>query len=478
MGYSNDGGNTYQNSNVFNGLIAGNYTVVVKDANNCVSNGQQVAISQPDSSVSFTTSQVNVLCNGAATGSITVTASGGTAPYSYSADGGNTYQNSNVFSGLVAGSYVVVVKDSNNCVSNGQVITISQPDSFVNFTTTHIDVISIGSATGSITVAASGGTAPYSYSDDGGNTYQSSNVFNGLVVGSYVVVVKDSNNCISNGQQVIISQQDSPVSLSTSQVNVLCNGAATGSIVVTASGGTAPYRYSDDGGTTYQDSNVFNGLVAGTYPIVAIDANNFISNVQQVIISQPDSPLNFTALVNCGSQTNEIIITATGGTMPYSYSKDNGTTYQASNIFGELVPASYPIVVKDENNCVASNVVDAGAAACDANLSIFTCCNRVSTGADTINYTITVKNSGANAATNVVVIDTLPKCAQLLLAAGQGWNITEAKRKVTAVLPQLSAGQSAQFTMKVHVTDCAQKMINKIVVTSDQTTAITDITCC
>ena len=154
--------------------------MVVKDANDCVSNGQQVIISQPDSSVSFTTSQVNVLCNGAATGSITVTASGGTAPYSYSSNGGKTYQSSNVFSGLEAQAYTIIVKDANNCVSNGQQVTISQPDSPVSFTTSQVNVLCNGAATGSITVTASGGTAPYSYSNNGGTSYQSSNVFNGL----------------------------------------------------------------------------------------------------------------------------------------------------------------------------------------------------------------------------------------------------------------------------------------------------------
>ena len=68
-----------------------------------------------------------MLCNGAATGSITVTASGGTSPYSYSSDGGKSYQSSNVFNGLKAQAYIVVVKDANNCVSNGQQVTISQP---------------------------------------------------------------------------------------------------------------------------------------------------------------------------------------------------------------------------------------------------------------------------------------------------------------------------------------------------------------
>ena len=391
-GYSNDGGNTYQNSNVFSGLIAGNYTVVVKDANNCISNGQQVTISQPDSSASFTTSQVNVLCNGAATGSITVTASGGTSPYSYSNNGGTSYQSSNVFSGLTAGSYTIIVKDSNNCVSNGQQVIISQPDSSVSFTTSQVNVLCNGAATGSITVTASGGTAPYGYSNDGGNTYQNSNMFSGLTAGSYTIIVKDSNNCVSNGQQVIISQPDSSASFTTSQVNVLCNGAATGSITVTASGGTAPHSYSNDGGNTYQDSNVFNGLAAGSYVVVVKDANNCVSSGQQVIISQPDSGVSFTTSqvnVLCnGAATGSITVTASGGTSPYSYSNNGGTSYQSSNVFSGLTAGSYTIIVKDSNNCISNgqqviiSQPDSGVSFTTSQVNVL--CNGAATGSITV----------------------------------------------------------------------------------------------
>ena len=348
--YSDDGGNSYQGSNIFTGLSQGTYSIFVKDANNCTAS-TSVTITEP-TAISISTSQTNVSVNGGNDGSITVTASGGTPSYQYSNDGGSNYQASNVFNNLTAGTYIVVVQDANNCTASTTVI-ITEPAA-ISVSTAQTDVSCNGGSDGTITVTATGGTAPIEYSKDGGANYQASNLFTGLTAGTYSIFVKDANN---NTASTSVTITEPPaISVSTSQVNVSCNGGNDGSITVTASGGTGTLQYSDNGGSTYQASNLFSNLVAGTYSVFVKDANNCTSSAS-VTITEPAVLAFTTSVVNVscpGSSDGSITVNATGGTTAYQYSKDNGTSYQSSNIFTGLTAGNYNIVVKDANNCITS----------------------------------------------------------------------------------------------------------------------------
>src|SRR6185369_14806710 len=122
--YSKDG-ITFQASGTFSALVAGPYTITVKDANGCTTT-QAVTITQPAAALSASiTSQTNVLCFGNSTGSVTVAGVNGTGPYTYSKDG-ITFQASGTFSALVAGPYTITVKDANGCTTT-QAVTITQP---------------------------------------------------------------------------------------------------------------------------------------------------------------------------------------------------------------------------------------------------------------------------------------------------------------------------------------------------------------
>jgi len=353
--YSLNGGG-YQASNVFSGLAANTYSITIKDANNCTGT-ISATVTQP-AAITATTTNVNVLCFGGATGSITVNASGGTPGYQYNLNGG-TYQGSNVFSGLTATTYTVGIKDANNCTTT-VFASIFQPEQALNATVTTVNNVCNGGIAGSITVTATGGAPGYQYALNGG-TFQASNVFNGLAAGTYSVTARDVNGCAKTISNIVITE---PIALTATRVfaNVLCFGGNTGSITITAVGGTPGYQYSLNGGP-YQGSNVFAGLVAATYSVTVRDANNCSTSIPGIVVSQPAAVSATTVTQGAGCSilpSGSITVTASGGTSPYQYAL-NGGVYQSSNVFSGLAGATYSISVRDANSCTFSTSATVGA---------------------------------------------------------------------------------------------------------------------
>src|SRR5207244_11707792 len=211
----------------FTGLTAGSKTVHVVATGGCTKDAM-ITVTQPASAVSASiTSQTSVARYGASTVSLTVSGSGGTSPYSYAIDC-VTFGASGTFSNLAAGPYTVTVKDSKGCTTT-QPVTITQPASALGSSiSAQTNVACFGSSTGSVTVAGSGGTGPYSYAIDG-VTFGISGTFNNLAAGPYTVTVKDANGCTTT-QPVTITQPASALGSSISaQTNVACFGGSTGS---------------------------------------------------------------------------------------------------------------------------------------------------------------------------------------------------------------------------------------------------------
>ncbi|WP_343636856.1 choice-of-anchor L domain-containing protein, partial [Fluviicola sp.] len=272
--YSWTGGQTTQTAS---NLGAGSYTVTMTDNSGCVATAN-VVITQP-TALSGTLTPVNVSCNGACNGTITVAASGGTPAYQYSINGG-PFQASNTFTGLCNGTYAVTIKDANNCtVVLNQNIT--QP-AILNLTQSAIAPATCGSNTGSVTVAATGGTAPYSYTLNGGAS-QASATFNGLAAGTYNVVVTDNRGCTKNLSITIVAT-NAPIASIQSQTNVSCFGGVNGSVIIGVAGGSSPFSYSLNGGPS-QASNTFTNLTAGSYTATVVDANGCSATVPFTITS-------------------------------------------------------------------------------------------------------------------------------------------------------------------------------------------------
>jgi gliding motility-associated-like protein len=348
--YSWTGSGVVSSSEDQTGLTAGLYSVIVTDANSCPSVSLSVTLTEPSKLSGKITSQTNVTIFGGNDGNITLTGTGGTSPYQYKL-GSGAYQSSGTFGALTAGSYSLSILDVNLCPFD-TVVTITQPATLITGSiTAKTNITCFGTSTGSVTVAGSGGVAPYEYTIDAGS-YQSSGTFNNLIAGTHIVTVIDASHS-SHDVTVLITQPSSAVEASNvSQTNVLCMGSSTGSVTVAGSGGISPYKYSI-GNNLFQDSGTFGDLSAGSYSITVQDAN-LCPVAIPVTITQPEKlAITFTKqesscpIVKDGS----IALTITGGVQPYSVIwSDGNTTLNRSNI----VSGTYSVVVTDQNGCAAS----------------------------------------------------------------------------------------------------------------------------
>ena len=322
--YSLNGG-IYQTSNIFSNVAAGTHTVVVKDTKGCtLSKG--IVINQPSVFVA-SASAGTINCNGS-TASVVVSATGGTTPYT----GIGTFS-------VSAGTYNYIVSDAAG-LKDTVSVTVSQPAAITS--SLSAGTISVNGGTTSIKVTASGGSSPYTYSLNGG-VYQTSNIFSNVAAGTQTVVVKDAKGCTLSKSILITQPPVFVASVSAGTIN--CNGGTT-SVVVSASGGITPYT----------GTGTFN-ISAGTYNYIVSDAGGS-SDTVSVIVSQP-SVLG--AIVNAGTisvygGTTDITVSSTGGTIPYLYSIDNGS-YQSSNLFYGIAAGTYSVNIKDKNGCTVTKSI-------------------------------------------------------------------------------------------------------------------------
>ena len=184
-------------------LSAGNYTYTIQDANGCLynsGNSTLVTISQPSANLSASVSTFPVSCNGGSDGTATVTASGGTPGYSYSWSNG---QNTQTATGLSSGNYTCTITDANNCSISNVFVSVNQPSSVLNVSTSNTAVSCNGGSDGTATVTASGGTPGYFYSWSNGQNTQTAT---GLSSGNYNCTITDANGCITSSVNIFISE--------------------------------------------------------------------------------------------------------------------------------------------------------------------------------------------------------------------------------------------------------------------------------
>ncbi|MFD2733415.1 hypothetical protein ACFSSE_17025, partial [Pedobacter alpinus] len=277
------------------------------------------------------------------TSTVTLTGTGGTGNLQYSLDG-TTFQASNTFANLTAGTYIFIVKDENNCIKTFP-INLTEP-ALLTLSGANTPILCNGE-TSTVTLTSTGGTGNFQYSLDG-TTFQASNTFANLTAGDYTFTVKDENDCIKTFP--INITEPTLLTLTGANTPILCNGE-TSTVTLTGTGGTGNLQFSLDG-TTFLANNTFANLTAGNYTFTVKDENNCIKTFP-INITEPAlltlSGANTPIL--CNGETSTVTLTGTGGTGNLQYSLD-GTTFQASNTFANLTAGTYIFIVKDENNCI------------------------------------------------------------------------------------------------------------------------------
>src|SRR5690606_10104408 len=198
---------------------------------------------------------------------IDISVTGGTGPYVYSWPNGATSQD---LTGVPAGTYTVTVNAPNASCNAQRTYTITQPIEALSATGDVTDVNCFGNNTGAVNLTVWGGTPPYAFLWDGGQTTEDVGNLNAGLIG---VQITDSRGCQLNLNFDV--DQPNPLTAITSSTDVLCFGESTGSVSVTPSEGTAPYSFSWQNSITLfaqNSSSIFN-VPADSYLVTITDAN-------------------------------------------------------------------------------------------------------------------------------------------------------------------------------------------------------------
>ena len=245
------------------GLPAGGYTVLVTDSNGCTDNAT-IAVNDAGAPAATISASNNVFCNGDSVGSATVTALGGTIPYTFLWDDPMA-QTTSTATGLPAGTYIATVADAIGCVSNAIVI-IAEPPA-LGFTA-NTQSSACGLSNGLAYVIVTGGVPPYIYLWNDPLQQTTDTAFS-LVAGPYTIVITDAFNCVDS-VNVIVSDLSGLTIQSFTNVGVSCNGLFDGEATVLVTGGSTPYTYQWDAGTGSQTGSKAINLGPSNYSVTLL----------------------------------------------------------------------------------------------------------------------------------------------------------------------------------------------------------------
>lgn len=315
-----------------NNLAAGIYSFTITDAYGCYIVGGDT-IEEPDSLFMGISSHTDVSCPGGNNGTISVTLSGGTPPYTYL--GNPLPPGTNTLPNLTAGTYTAVFTDAVGCtVTLTEIVGEPGPQS-VQFAST--DNPCFGASVGSLTASFVNATGTVGYVWGGGQTTAT---INGLAVGTYSVTATDQNNCSVSGSATV--NQPAIVPLPVVATDGPCfgvNGSATAN-----PGGTAPFTYAWSNG----QSTATVSLPGGSYSVTSTDADNCIQTASVTINIPAQIPLNVAAADAPCFGANGTASANPAGTAPFTYAWSNGGNTAAVN----LPAGSYTVTTTDIQNCV------------------------------------------------------------------------------------------------------------------------------
>jgi hypothetical protein len=345
------------------------WDIYAQDANGCVSLPLGVAITVDDSP------EITTALNNACTGDegsyeVDVTLDAvGIGPYRISVDGGapeatalNAIGDAHTITGLSSGNHTIQILDANGCGETENITIFPPLEVLANVTT---DENCDPANTGEVTITANGGSGVYTFTQTSpAGASNATGLFTGLTHSiAYTFEVEDDNtNCIVPVTITLPSPMVPTFNLE--KIDVSCFSGNDGTITVDLDPGNVdiPYLFSLDGGTTTQTSNVFTGLVQGTYNITVI-SDKGCEDTQSITINEP-TELQISASASAFTCDDAVsTITATidndglgnpSGTSPYLFSF-NGGSFSTNNTFAIAYGSpNVAVVVRDDNGCCRS----------------------------------------------------------------------------------------------------------------------------
>lgn len=241
----------------------------------------------PDGTGCGITADINVshsTSTSADDGAITIYTSSGLSPFQYSIDGGQTFFAFKTFTNLAPGDYEIFIQSASGFCTYQETVSV-ETCTFTSVNVAAYEASSVLVADGAIEITPTSGVPPYLYSIDGGQNFVPSSVFPNLAVGTYNVVVQDASG-------ICLYEVAIPIEACTVAMNVVITNASSeftndGTISIYPTSGMAPFHYSIDGGQNFFMSNLFSGLSAGTYEVVALDASGSCAYQETVTIDLP-----------------------------------------------------------------------------------------------------------------------------------------------------------------------------------------------
>lgn len=345
-----EGAFTYEWSNgqttqTVDNLAGGIYTVIATDINGCQASASVEITENPQ--IVINEQVTNILCNSQSGGEIVANVSGGAAPYRYAWSNGET---SDRINNIKAGTYFLTVTDSENC-QEIKGINIGAPSAIVITLVTENAADDRGSTDGSATVAATGGTAPYTYAWSNGETTAT---INNIAAGTYTVTVTDANGCTQT-EEVVVAATCTLMATITNVRPTTCAGN-DGAITLTVNGEQNGVSFQWTNGAT---TSAIAGLSPGFYGVTVTDGNGctyasggFVGDGCDCTAPVLNNVLVFEA--DCGESNGSIAIDMAEDNNAFNYQwSDPRISGTGAN---NLPSGSYKVTITAQNDSRCSTV--------------------------------------------------------------------------------------------------------------------------
>ena len=349
------------------GLAPGTYTVTVTDSSTgCSAPPLTVIITEAASPLTSSITEDNGACKGASDGEATVTAAGGSPPYTYSWSSGGTAATE---TGLAAGNYTVTVSDANGCTSEATVTITESSTVELTASAAEDESACTGASDGEATVTAAGGSAPYTYSWSSGGTAATET---GLAAGNYTVSVTDANGCTSEAMVTITESGPAIDTQPTAQTECVGDDAE---FTAAASGTGLTFQWQSDCSGNFAD---IAGETAATlsltgvattdacnYQLVVTDTNGCMvtSDIVSLTVNAPNIDTQPMSQDLCFGDDATFSVAASGGAAPLTYQWQSDCSGSFMNIAGETAASlsitnissgdrcDYQVIITDANGC-------------------------------------------------------------------------------------------------------------------------------